>query len=131
MQSYAIAYTCMLIVGLLPYVATVIAKSGHKGFDNRDPRTWLAAQEGYRKRANFAQMNAFEALPLFLAAVLVNAVVGSPAQTVNLLALFFVAMRVLHLLFYLADKSTLRSLAFVSGLLTDIALFVIALSNVK
>ena len=33
----SVALWCVLIAGLLPYVATVIAKAGAP-FDNRDPR---------------------------------------------------------------------------------------------
>ncbi len=41
-----IALWCVFIAGILPYVATMIAKSGRHGFDNRAPRQWLAQQEG-------------------------------------------------------------------------------------
>ena len=41
-----IALWCVLVAGLLPYVATVIAKAG-TDFDNRDPRVWLARQQGF------------------------------------------------------------------------------------
>ena len=38
-----IALWCVLVAGLLPYVATVITKAG-VDFDNRDPRAWLPAR---------------------------------------------------------------------------------------
>lgn len=72
-----IALWCVLVAGLLPYVATVIAKAG-TDFDNRNPRAWLARQQGYRHRASAASMNAFEALPLFAAAVLIAQVLRGP-----------------------------------------------------
>ena len=65
------AYWCVLIAGLLPYVATLTAKIGGEKFDNRDPREWLNRQSGHRQRANAAQLNSFEAFPLFAAAVVV------------------------------------------------------------
>ena len=43
-----IALWCVLVAGLLPYVATVITKAG-TDFDNRDPRAWLARQQGYTR----------------------------------------------------------------------------------
>ncbi|MCS6913164.1 MAG: MAPEG family protein [Myxococcales bacterium] len=81
-----IALWCVLVAGLLPYVATAIAKGGAKGYDNRDPRGWLEKQQGVRRRANFAQMNAFEAFPLFAAGVLVAEHLQAPQGTVDGLA---------------------------------------------
>jgi uncharacterized MAPEG superfamily protein len=74
-----IALWRVLSAGLLPHVATVIAKAG-VDFDNRDPRAWPAQQQGYRRRANAASMHAFEALPLFAAAVLIAHVLRGPQQ---------------------------------------------------
>ncbi len=61
-----IAYWCVLFMGLFPYVAAGIAKKGFEGYDNSLPRQWLAQQTGFRARANAAQANLFESLPLFL-----------------------------------------------------------------
>jgi len=122
-----IALWCVLIAGVLPYVATVIAKAGAP-FDNRDPRAWLAQQQGYRRRANAASMNAFEALPLFAAAVLIAHLVRGPQASANLLALGFIAARCLHLASYLADRATLRSIAWGLGLLCVFGLFALAAS---
>ena len=83
------AYWCVLTAGLLPYVATVSAKIGAR-FDNHMPRAWLASQTGWRARANAAQMNSFEAFPLFAVAVLVAHQLGAPAARVDTLALTFV-----------------------------------------
>ena len=44
-----IALWCVLVAGLLPYAATVIAKLGGARFDNRDPRAWLERQTGRLK----------------------------------------------------------------------------------
>jgi uncharacterized MAPEG superfamily protein len=121
----SVALWCVLIAGLLPYVATVIAKAGAP-FDNRDPRTWLAQQQGYRRRANAASMNAFEALPLFAAAVLIEQLVRGPQASANGLAIGFIIARLVHLGCYLADLAALRSIAWFIGLLCVIALFVVS-----
>jgi uncharacterized MAPEG superfamily protein len=120
-----IALWCVLVAGLLPYVATVIAKAG-TDFDNRNPRAWLARQQGYRHRASAASMNAFEALPLFAAAVLIAQVLRGPQPSANLLALGFITARILHLACYLADLSSLRSIAWGLGMLCVLGLFVIS-----
>jgi uncharacterized MAPEG superfamily protein len=121
-----IALWCVLAAGILPYVATLIAKSGREGFDNRDPRSWLARQEGFRKRANAAQLNAFEAFPFFAAAVIVAHLLNGPQSLVNTLALVFIAARVLHLGLYLANQATMRSLVWFVGSGAVIAIFVVA-----
>jgi len=121
-----VAFWCVLIAGFLPYVATVIAKSGRRDFDNREPRTWLAKQEGFRKRANAAQQNGFEAFPYFAAAVIIAHVLNGPQALVDILAMVFVALRILYLICYLSNQSMLRSLVWFAGLGTVIAIFIVA-----
>jgi uncharacterized MAPEG superfamily protein len=120
-----IALWCVLIAGLLPYLATAIAKAG-ADYDNRDPRAWLARQQGYRRRAGAAAMNGFEALPLFAAAVLIAQLLHAPQSAANLLAIGFIVARGVHLACYLVDWSTLRSVAWFVALLCVIGLFVIS-----
>jgi len=119
-----IAFWCVLIAGLLPYVATLTAKLGARAYDNANPREWLASQSGYRRRANAAQQNAFEAFPLFAAAVIVAQLTGAPQARVDLLAVAFIVARVLHFALYLADLATMRSLAWLLGFGCAIAIFV-------
>lgn len=121
-----VAFWCVFAAGLLPYVATVTAKSGRRGYDNRDPRAWLAKQEGFRKRANAAQLNGFEAFPFFAAAVIIAHVLNGPQALVDTLALVFVAARVVYLALYLADQAALRSLVWFIGLMTVVAIFIVA-----
>lgn len=122
-----IAFWCVFVAGILPYVATLIAKSGRRNFDNRDPRTWLAQQEGFRKRANAAQLNGFEAFPFFAAAVIVaHITTNGGAPLVDTLAIVFVVLRVLFLAFYLANLSRLRSLTWFAAHGVAGAIFIVA-----
>jgi uncharacterized MAPEG superfamily protein len=122
----SVAYWCVLVAGLLPYLATLTAKIGGQRFDNRNPRDWLGAQSGFRRRANAAQMNSFEAFPLFAAGVVIaDFAAGDPAH-IDMLAVTFVIARVCYLGFYLADLATLRSLAWFVGLGSAVALFFVA-----
>lgn len=120
---FTIAHGCVLAAGLLPYVATLVAKGGAR-FDNRQPRDWLARQTGWRARAHAAQLNGFEAFPLFAVAVLVAQQVGAPQPRVDALALAFVAARLVYLATYLADVAWLRSIAWLSGIGVAVAIFV-------
>lgn len=124
----SIAYWCILVTALLPYLWVYIAKTGAPGYNNRNPRAWVAKQEGNYKvqRANAAHLNGFEAFPAFVAGVLMAQLAGVPADTVTPLALAFVAARVLHGIFYLADKQSLRSLVWLLGMLCAIALMVLS-----
>jgi uncharacterized MAPEG superfamily protein len=117
-----IAFWCVLAAGLLPYIAAFIAKS-EKSFNNADPRGWLAAQQGYRRRANAAQMNGFEVFPLFAAAVLIAHWLHAPQPRLDALALGFIAARVAYLICYVANRPTLRSIAWLCGMVCVAGLF--------
>jgi len=118
-----LAFWCVLVAGFLPYIATLTAKIGGDRFDNANPREWLGAQTGFRMRANAAQLNSFEAFPLFAAGVLVAHFAGASQDRIDLLAVTFVVARLLYLGFYLADIHVLRSLAWFVGIGSAAALF--------
>jgi uncharacterized MAPEG superfamily protein len=118
------AYWCVLITILLPLVWAGVSKGGGSGFDNARPRVYLAALQGWRQRANWAQQNAWEALAPFAAAVIIAHNTGLPQSRIDLLAGIFIVARILHGVFYIADQSTLRSLVWVSGFLCVVLLFV-------
>jgi uncharacterized MAPEG superfamily protein len=125
-----IAHLCMIAAALLPIVCAGIAKAGRfgvspsqGGYDNHDPRAWLARQQGHRARANAAQANSWEALPLFLAGVLVAQQTGARPAVVDALALAFIALRVAYIACYVADRDLLRSTVWSLGLAASIALF--------
>lgn len=104
-----IAIVCILLAGLLPILSAGIAKAGFKGYDNRNPREWLARQTGFRARANAAQANSFEALPLFIGAVLVAHQTQARQPLVDGLAVAFVVLRLVYIWAYVADRNLLRS----------------------
>ncbi|MGY1426271.1 MAPEG family protein [Lysobacter sp. A289] len=117
------AYWCVLVAAVLPYVWTMVAKGSGDGFDNRDPRGWLARQDNPRSvRANAAQLNAFEAFPPFAIAVVLAQLAAVSHEHIALLAIAFVIARVLHGAFYIANLDKLRSLVWAVGLLCVIAL---------
>ena len=118
-----IAYACLLFMGLFPYVAAGIAKKGFENFDNSMPRQWLAQQTGFRARANAAQANLFESLPLFFAAVIIASINHAPQATIDQLAIGFVMARIAFLICYLANWSTTRTIVWIAGLICVIAIF--------
>jgi len=118
-----IAYACLLFMGLFPYVAAGIAKKGFEGYDNAMPRQWLAKQTGFRARANAAQSNLFESLPLFFAAVIIAQIANAPQARIDLLALGFTVARIAYLICYIANWPTTRSIVWLLGLICVVTLF--------
>ena len=118
-----IAYACVLLMGLFPYVAAGIAKKGFEQYDNSNPRQWLAQQTGFRARANAAQANLFESLPLFFAAVIIAHIANAPQTRVDMLAIGFVIARIAYLICYIANWPTTRSIVWLLGLACVIAIF--------
>ena len=110
-------------MGLLPIVAAGIAKKGFDGYDNSAPRQWLAKQTGFRARANAAQANLFESLPLFFAAVIIASFTNTPQGRVDLLAIGFVIARIAYLICYVANWPTIRSIVWLAGLICVVAIF--------
>jgi len=118
-----IAYACVLFMGLFPYVAAGIAKKGFDNYDNSMPRAWLAQQTGFRARANAAQANLFESLPLFFAAVIIASINNAPQARIDILALGFVAARIAYLICYIANWPTTRSIVWLLGLICVATIF--------
>lgn len=121
----SIAYWCILIAAILPYLWVSVGKLSGERYDNRDPRAWVAKQVNPRvHRSIAAQHNAFEAFAPFAAGVLMAQAAGVDAERITQLAVAFVVARSLHGLFYLADQALLRSLAWTVGIGCVIALMV-------
>ncbi len=112
----------MLVAAILPFVATGISKAGGKGYDNNDPRSWLARQEGWRARANAAQTNLFEGLPFFFAAVLFALYQMADATALVSLMVAWIVLRLIYLGVYLAGYGMLRTLVWGVALAVNIAI---------
>lgn len=127
--SLTLAYWCVLVAALLPLVCTGIAKWGtfttpptQGGFDNNNPRAWLARQTDWRARANAAQANSFEALPFFIGAVVIAHQLGAQQGRVDVLAALFVLLRLAYILLYVANQAGLRSIVWMLALGANIAI---------
>ena len=127
-----VAYWTVLIAALLPIACAGVAKWGsfgiprqQGGYDNHDPRAWLARQGGWRARANAAQANSFEALPFYIGAVIIAHQHGPLQLRLDLLCFLYVVLRLVYILFYLADLASLRSVAWILALVVYIAILFI------
>lgn len=124
-----IAYSCLLLAGLMPYLWVGYAKFSRRGYNNHAPREFLAKLEGARARAHWAHLNAFEAFPLFATGVIVAQLAAVPVPQINALAIAFVAARTLYGVCYIRDWASLRSLCWAVALAAAIALLVLAISR--
>jgi uncharacterized MAPEG superfamily protein len=122
-----VAYWCVFIAALLPYVWSMSWRWPVYSFEaNLAPRALEAALSGWRQRAHWAHLNAFENFPPFVASVIIAQQLGAPQARVDALALTFVAMRLAHGACYLANLGVPRSLAFAGGGACSIAIFLSA-----
>jgi len=126
---FTVAYGCVLVAALLPIVCAGIAKYGSMstprrdgGYDNHNPRAWLARQTGWRARANAAQANTFEALPFFFAAVIIAHLLQASQTPLDILALLFVVLRMAYIMMYVADLAKTRSAIWTVALLVNIGI---------
>jgi uncharacterized MAPEG superfamily protein len=126
---FTLAYWCVLVAALLPIACAGVAKAGtfgkprsQGGFDNENPRAWLAGLSDWRARANAAQANSFEALPFFIGAVVIAHQLGAVQGSVDLLALVYIVLRLLYITFYVGGLATLRSLAWAGALAVNITI---------
>ena len=121
---------CLLIATFLPFVwaftGAWLRQRQFGAIDNHHPRQQQAQLTGAGARAMAAQQNAWEALAMFTAAVFAAHVNGATAGQAATAGMLFVAARIAHGLFYLADLDKLRSLAWVVGLGAVVWLFVLA-----
>jgi len=126
---FTIAYWCVLVAALLPLACSALAKSGglgkprrEGGFDNNDPRAWLARQSDWVARADAAQSNSFEALPFFIGAVLIAHQLHAPQGRLDILAVLFVTLRVIYIAMYVAGLATVRSAIWALALLVNVGI---------
>jgi uncharacterized MAPEG superfamily protein len=126
-----VPFWCLFIACLLPYAwgaASIPERKSQLGsVDNKSPRAQQALLTGRGARAVAAHKNAFEAIATFGPAVVVAHLAGADPAWSARLAVAFVAARVLHGIFYLADLDLLRSAAFGVALACTVGLFVLAM----
>lgn len=128
-----IANWCVLAASLLPVATVGLAKISSASlprnagrYDNNNPRVWAQGLTGWRQRAHAAQQNGFEALPLFVAAVLLAQQAHAEQSRIDMLALAFIALRLLYVGAYLTNLGMIRSLLWGGGLAASIVLLAMA-----
>lgn len=114
---------CLLIAGLLPIAAkapVVYFQNRDNGYDNRHPRAQQQRLIGAGARAVAGHYNAYEAFPLFAAAVLLVIATAQVSPLNQWLAIGFIVFRIFYHILYLANWDKLRSLVWFFALLCPI-----------
>ncbi len=129
---FTVAYWCVLLAALLPIACAAMAKwqgfgkpRSQGGYDNHDPRAWLARQQGWQARAHAAQGNSFEALPFFIGAVIIAHQLGAAQTVLDILALLFITLRIIYALMYVAGLPRTRSAIWVLAFAVNVAILFI------
>ena len=117
-------YACVLLAGLTPLIAVTVAKWKLKGYDNNNPREWMAQQTGFRARAYAAHQNCFESFPFFAVAVIMAMMAGVDAKPLDTCSLLSVVARLLYIVCYVKNWATARSIFWTIGYGSVIAIFV-------
>ncbi len=108
-------------------VRGAIAQEGH--YDNNNPRQQQARLTGLAARAQAAHQNALEAFAPFAAGVLVAQGYSDLDGWRDGLALAFLALRLVFVAAYLADRGSLRSAVWGLAFLVNLALFFLPLAG--
>lgn len=123
LSALTLAYWCVLVAALLPYLAAYIAKIGaFRLRDNQAPREWMGRQAGWRARALGAQANSFEGLPLFIGAVVIAHQLGAAQASLDRLAAAYVVLRVIYIVLYIRGFATARSAVWTLAFAVNIAI---------
>jgi uncharacterized MAPEG superfamily protein len=130
MHALSVAIYAMLAASVLPFLTAGLAKAlgRFKLQDNHNPRDFQKNLTGIAARAQAAQMNGYETLPVFLAAVLMAEYMVVNQHVINQLAWTYVLLRIFYIVTYLADLATLRSIIWILGFICPVLLLYLAAS---
>lgn len=98
--------------------------------DINNPRTQAAKFEGIGERLSHAQSNAWEALALYISAIVAMIATNTDLNLASTAASMFVVARFFHAGFYIAGLGILRFLSFVVAAAAIIWIYIIAFSAI-
>jgi uncharacterized MAPEG superfamily protein len=123
---------CVLIACFLPVLTALLPKihsfklSRRDGmYDNNNPREWESRLSGWQQRAIAAHSNGFEILPLFIGSVVFAHLANADQSRIDMLAMGFVALRLVYVAVYLMNLGTVRTLVWSGGVAVCVALMVL------
>lgn len=121
-----IAYWCVFIMMLFPYIFSLLARHSMKIKDVPGQRDYSTELTGWERRAHFIHLNSFEIFPLFAISVVIAHQLHATQSLLDILAVVFVILRIVYAVCYLKNTGLMRTLFFVLGL---ICIFIIFFSS--
>jgi uncharacterized MAPEG superfamily protein len=115
-----------LLAAVVLYLLTLAPFKPMAGreFDNAKPRDPAFWEKPIRARAQGAHQNGIETFPFFAAAVLLAEFRGCPQGRLDALAVAFVALRILFVAAYLANRPWTRTALWNLAFAVNVAIFV-------
>ncbi|MBP2279835.1 putative MAPEG superfamily protein [Psychrobacter sp. PL15] len=128
-DTAAAAIWAMVVASLLPLAFAILSKilGGFNLADNEHPRNFLQHTTGRAARANAAQQNSYETLPIFLVSVLVAMLFFVPQVIINNLAWLYVIIRIGFGAAYITNLATFRSILWGLSIACCLMLFYLAI----
>lgn len=125
-------FWCLLVASIIPFVLAGVGgylRVQQLGvLDANHPRVQALELRGVAARAYASQQNAWEALAIFTAAVMLTHLTGADAGSTATASIVFIIARVLHPVMYIADQAYARTGVFTVGLGSCLWLFYLAAS---
>lgn len=90
---------------------------------NLAPRDFLDKLDGYRKRANWVQLNTHESIPAFAAAVIIAHQIKGDQGMIDMLAISYIVLRLVYGALYLANVGFARTIVWGLALISILAMF--------
>ena len=119
------AYWCVFATFILPYIWVAIARfPGITLEKNLIPRIVSESLTGFRQRTYWAHLNALEVIAPFATTIIIAHLLQLNQNTLDTLALVFVAFRIAHAVAYMANQGVLRTLMFAGGFISMVTIFI-------
>ena len=122
--SIAMFIPLFLAIGSIKYRAAQFGQP-----DIQHPRDQAAKLTGAGQRIIAAQHNAWEALALFVTALVICTLSGVQVEQLSSPALLFIGARIAHAVFYIAGRGELRFVAFFASVVSLIWMLTIAFTS--
>lgn len=122
----------LFVVALMPFLAKaplVWAMHRAGGYDNHYPRQQQSRLTGFGQRCNAAHYNCFEALAVFLAAMLAMVAANILSNLIIWLAWGFVVARIIYLFCYWLNWASARSLAWLAAMVMAGSIMLLAITS--
>ena len=128
-DTAASAIWAMIVASFMPLLLAWLTKAlgGFRLADNAHPRDFLQQTTGASARANAAQKNSYETLPVFLVAVLAAMLFFVPQSIINVLAWLYVLIRIGYCVAYITNLPMFRSILWLLSMLCCVMLFYLAI----